>query len=105
MGLGRKTRLQEPQCAIIWSIFEHVRTALKSEEMITRFEMFTRLAAYYASNVSVPFDFVVANEAQDLSVAQLRFLAALGKYRGDSLFFCGEPGTTYIPATLFLEGS
>jgi superfamily I DNA/RNA helicase len=54
--------------------------------------MFTRLASFYATNVSVPFDFVVVDEAQDLSVAQLRFLAALGKYRGDALFFAGDLG-------------
>ena len=35
---------------------------------------------------------VVVDEAQDLSVAQLRFLAALGKYRGDALFFAGDLG-------------
>ena len=92
MRLGRKTRLKEPQRAIIWSIFERVRSALKSRELITRSEMFTRLASFYATNVSVPFDFVVVDEAQDLSVAQLRFLAALGKYRGDALFFAGDLG-------------
>ena len=92
MRLGRKTRLKEPQRAIIWSIFEQVKSALKSRNLITRSEMFTRLALFYATNVSVPFDFVVVDEAQDLSVAQLRFLAALGKYRGDALFFAGDLG-------------
>lgn len=92
MRLGRKTRLKEPQRAIVWSIFERVRSALKSRELITRSEMFTRLASFYATNVSVPFDFIVVDEAQDLSVAQLRFLAALGKYRGDALFFAGDLG-------------
>lgn len=92
MRLGRKTRLKEPQRAIIWSIFERVKSALKSRELITRSEMFTRLSSFYATNVSVPFDFVVVDEAQDLSVAQLRFLAALGKYRGDALFFAGDLG-------------
>ena len=92
MRLGRKTRLKEPQRAVIWSIFERVRSALKSRELITRSEMFTRLASFYASNVSVPFDFLVVDEAQDVSVAQLRFLAALGKDRGNSLFFAGDLG-------------
>jgi mRNA-degrading endonuclease RelE of RelBE toxin-antitoxin system len=92
MRLGRKTRLKEPQRAVVWSIFERVRSALKSRELITHSEMFTRLASFYATNVSVPFDFLVVDEAQDLSVAQLRFLAALGKYRGDTLFFAGDLG-------------
>jgi len=92
MRLGRKTRLKEPQRAKVWSLFERVRSALKSRQLITRSDMFTRLASFYASNVSVPFDFVVVDEAQDVSVAQLRFLAALGKYYGDALFFAGDLG-------------
>jgi mRNA-degrading endonuclease RelE of RelBE toxin-antitoxin system len=92
MRLGRKTRLKEPQRATIWSIFERVRAALKSRELITRSEMFTRLASFYATNVSVPFDFLVVDEAQDLSVAQIRFLAALSKSRVDALFFAGDLG-------------
>jgi superfamily I DNA/RNA helicase len=35
---------------------------------------------------------VVVDEAQDLSVAQLRFLAALGAGRSDALFFAGDLG-------------
>ena len=39
-----------------------------------------------------PFDFVVVDEAQDIGVAQLRFLAALGAERPDGLFFAGDLG-------------
>jgi superfamily I DNA/RNA helicase len=39
-----------------------------------------------------PFDFVVVDEAQDVSVAQLRFLAALGAGRTNSLLFAGDLG-------------
>jgi superfamily I DNA/RNA helicase len=60
--------------------------------MITRSEMFTRLASFYATNVSVPFDFLVVDEAQDVSVAQVRFLAAVGRSGGNSLFFAGDLG-------------
>ena len=35
---------------------------------------------------------MVVDEAQDLSVAQLRFLAALGAGRPDALFFAGDLG-------------
>src|SRR5579885_3154788 len=38
------------------------------------------------------FDFAVVDEAQDLSVPQLRFLAALGAGRPNSLFFAGDLG-------------
>ena len=35
---------------------------------------------------------LVVDEAQDVSIAQLRFLAALNRDRGDSLFFAGDLG-------------
>lgn len=90
--LGRKTRLKEPQRAVVWSIFERVRAGLKAQDLITHSEMFSRLASFYAGNVSLPFDFVVVDEAQDVSIAQLRFLAALGGDRGNSLYFAGDLG-------------
>ena len=39
-----------------------------------------------------PFQFVVIDEAQDVSVAQLRLLAALGSNRPNALFFAGDLG-------------
>jgi superfamily I DNA/RNA helicase len=90
--LGRKTRLKEPQRVIIWSIFERVRAELRQQGLITQSEMFTRLASFYTGNVSLPFDFMVVDEAQDLSIAQLKFLAAVGRLRPDSLFFAGDLG-------------
>lgn len=90
--LGRKTRLKEPQRAIAWSIFEKVKSALKTKQLITLSEMFSELAAFYATNVSRPFEYLIVDEAQDVSVAQLKFLAAIGKDRGNSLFFAGDLG-------------
>jgi superfamily I DNA/RNA helicase len=90
--LGRKTRLPEAQRAILWSIFEHVRDGLKTIGSITSAQMFTELAAALSSTNKVVFDYVVVDEAQDLSVAHLRFLAALGRERPNALFFAGDLG-------------
>jgi len=90
--LGRKTRLKEPQRAIAWSIFEKVKAALKAKQLITQSEMFTELATFYSTHVSRPFEFVIVDEAQDVSIAQLRFLGALGKDVPNSLFFAGDLG-------------
>jgi superfamily I DNA/RNA helicase len=90
--LGRKTRLKEPQRLIAWSIFEKVRVALKAKQLITLSEMFSELATFYSTNVSRPFEFIIVDEAQDVSIAQLRFLAALGTDSGNSLFFAGDLG-------------
>ena len=90
--LGRKTRLPEPQRAVLWSIFEQVRGELAAQKLVTHARLFTRLAAALADSKHPPFDFAVVDEAQDLSVAHLRFLAALGAKRPDALFFAGDLG-------------
>jgi mRNA-degrading endonuclease RelE of RelBE toxin-antitoxin system len=90
--LGRKTRLLEAQRLVLWSIFERVRAELRTRHLITYAEMFTSLATVLLKNKNVVFDFVVADEAQDLSVGHLRFLAALGDSRPNALFFAGDIG-------------
>ncbi|BBJ22705.1 3'-5' exonuclease [Candidatus Nitrotoga sp. AM1P] len=90
--LGRKTRLPEPQRVLLWSIFDAVRSALKSQGLVTRSAMFSQLAAQIVERKHPPFDFAVMDEAQDVSVAQLRFLATMGAWRTDALFFAGDLG-------------
>ena len=90
--LGRKTRLPEAQRAILWSIFEEVRAGLLSRQLVTRAGMFTKLAGVLSEDRHAPFDFAVVDEAQDLGVAHLRFLASLGRGRQDALFFTGDLG-------------
>jgi len=90
--LGRKTRLPEKQRAALWLIYEDLLNRLKSQGLITRASMFTRLAFQISENHSSPFDFAIVDEAQDVSIAQLRFLAALGVERTNSLFFAGDLG-------------
>jgi len=90
--LGRKTRLPEAPRAVLWSIFERVRAGLYERKLITHAELFTALAETLSAQKKVVFDFAVVDEAQDLSVAHLRFLAALGGGRPNALFFAGDLG-------------
>jgi hypothetical protein len=90
--LGRKTRLAEKQRAVLWSIFERVRAALDERGLLTEAGVFGRLAEHVGSAKHPPFEFTVVDEAQDIGVAELRFLAALGGGRPDSLFFAGDLG-------------
>ena len=90
--LGRKTRLPEKQRLILWSVFEKVWVALRGRGLITVAEMFARLAAHYEATAKPPFDYVVVDEAQDISVAQLKFLAALAAGQPNGLFFAGDLG-------------
>jgi mRNA-degrading endonuclease RelE of RelBE toxin-antitoxin system len=90
--LGRKTRLQEKQRVVLWSMFDHVRSMLKDRGMVTDSYMFSRLASQLAASKRPPFDFVVVDEAQDVSVSQLGFLAALTAKQPNHLFFAGDLG-------------
>ena len=91
--LGRKTRLSEKQRELLWSIFSRVRSALAEQGRLTEPGMFVRLAVKMAEEaVHPPFDFCVIDEAQDVGVAELQFLAALGGGRPNSLFFAGDLG-------------
>ncbi len=90
--LGRKTRLAEKQRLILWSVFETVRATLNESKLLTESTMIHRLAAKVAGLPRPTFDYVIVDEAQDVSIAELRFLAALGGDRPNSLFFTGDLG-------------
>ena len=59
--------------------------------MVTWPELFGRITTYLAAAKS-PFDFVVVDEAQDVGIAELRFLAAIGSSRPGGLFLTGDLG-------------
>ena len=90
--LGRKTRLAESRRAVLWSIFARVRDGLDERGLLTEPRMFRRLERHVAEGAHPPFEFCVIDEAQDIGVSELRFLAALGGGRADSLFFAGDLG-------------
>jgi len=90
--LGRKTRLQEAQRVVLWSIFARVRSSLGTRGLVTYPDVFSRVASKLRESKHPPFEFAVVDEAQDISVGQLRFLAALGAGRPNSLFFAGDLG-------------
>jgi superfamily I DNA/RNA helicase len=90
--LGRKSRLSEAQRKTIWDIFSRVRVQLEAVSLKTRSAMYTQLAGALAKARRPTFDYVVVDEAQDLGVAQLRFLAALGGAQPNALFFAGDLG-------------
>ena len=90
--LGRRTRLAEGNRKVLWGIFAGVRDELERRDLLTTAAMFGRLEAHFNQTPRSPFDYCVIDEAQDISVAELRFLAALSEDRANSLFFSGDLG-------------
>ena len=86
--LGRKVRMPAARRDAAWAIFEGVRAALSAQGIKTE----AQLAHDLAEAGALPFTHAVIDEAQDISVPELRLL---GKALGSSengLFFAGDIG-------------
>jgi hypothetical protein len=90
--LGRKTRIGGRQREILWAIFERVRAGLAERRLVTWADVFGALAARLEGGARRPFEHAVVDEAQDMGVAEIRFLAALAAGRPDGLFLAGDLG-------------
>ncbi len=91
--LGRQTRLPENRRQVLWSIFEQVQSGLKRTRLgHIRRHLQPNLRHTTTANHRSPFDFIVVDEAQDINVPQLKFLAALAGDRPNGLFFAGDLG-------------
>lgn len=90
--IGRKTRLGSVQREEAWAVFAFVRNRLSDRSLITLAQIYRSLCEGLATGRPIPFTHIVVDEAQDLSVAQVRFLAAISKLRADAAFLCGDIG-------------
>lgn len=83
--LSRKERLK------VWMIFEHFKkNRHKSNEYYI--DEAANLLVNYLNKMNLrPFDHVVADEVQDLSIVDLRFLRALVEMGPNDLFLVGDP--------------
>ena len=90
--LGRKTRLAEPQRATLWEIFSNVLGQLKSANKMTQAGAYARLIAKLEAGGTSPYQHIVVDEAQDISVMALRYLAAVASGTENGLFFAGDTG-------------
>jgi mRNA-degrading endonuclease RelE of RelBE toxin-antitoxin system len=90
--LGRKTRMGSKQRERLWEIFQQIHTWLRDRQQITGSGIFRQIADHFVATQDYPFNFIIVDEAQDMGIAELRFLAVLGTQYPDSLFFTGDLG-------------
>lgn len=91
--LGRRTRLGQVQRDAAWQVFTFIQERLRQRNVTTWAQLYARLAEWLTDqNGQLPFSHVVVDEAQDLSVAQARFLAAVGRRDKEAIFFTGDQG-------------
>jgi hypothetical protein len=90
--IGRRTRLGPLQREAAWGVFAFVLRRLAERRLVTWSMIYAALTSWLEGGGTLPFDHVVVDEAQDLTVAQVRFLAAAGQGRSDALFLAGDIG-------------
>lgn len=90
--IGRRQRLGRKQRERLWPVFSAIRRALSAQNRMTMAMVKDSVAEHYEAREKVAFTHVVVDEAQDLSVADLRMLAAIGGAQDDCLFFAGDLG-------------
>lgn len=88
--LGRKTRIGGSQREKLWSLFEYVWKTLKEKSLTTWSALFHELSQ--RDNLSTVYQHAVIDEAQDISVGELRFLSNLITTSENGLFFAGDLG-------------
>lgn len=90
--VGRRTRLGSQQREVMWEMGQAMRKQLEEREHITWATAFRRLTEAFTKSGDRPYDFLIVDEAQDLGVAELKFLATIGDRHAESLFFAGDGG-------------
>lgn len=90
--MGRKNRLGAKQRDRLWQVFDAARKRLAERGQLTTAGIFAAVTETYGKRPDKPFTHVVVDEAQDLGVAELRFLAAISPTKPDALFFAGDLG-------------
>jgi plasmid maintenance system killer protein len=90
--LGRKNRMSAKQRARLWPVFQAVRESLAQKGIGTWPRVLAELSAHFAGKAEKPFTHIVVDEAQDLGVAELKFLASIAPKSPDALFFAGDLG-------------
>jgi hypothetical protein len=77
--LGRRTRLRKEQRATVWEIFRRVIDELNRHGLITNAGVLRDVRlAIESTDMQPEYEFAVIDEAQDISILELQFVAALG---------------------------
>lgn len=101
--LGRKTRLPEPQRALLWAIFAEVCAALAGRKLPrTHAGLFTSLALTLSRSKHTPFDFAVVDEAQTSAWRTCTFWRRWGQ-SPRRIVFSGDLGQRIFQQPFFLE--
>lgn len=89
--VGRKKSLTRKQRAEVWRLKEKYEEKKRQRNMVDWQEAYNRAANHLNENDIHPYTNVIADEFQDFTNPQLRFLRALVKEGRNDLFLTGDP--------------
>ena len=88
-GLG--TRLNRPQRAAVWQVFEEYRRLLVEQGKLEWFDLVRQAREYLAAQGDIlPYRAIVVDETQDLHPEELRLLRQMVRHGPNDLFFVGD---------------
>lgn len=89
--IGRGKPITRKQKMEIWQLIELYVKKKIQDGYIDRAELFNKTAEYFNKQQIKPFKYIIADEIQDLSNVELRFLRSLVEAKGNDLFLVGDP--------------
>jgi ATP-dependent exoDNAse (exonuclease V) beta subunit/mRNA-degrading endonuclease RelE of RelBE toxin-antitoxin system len=89
--IGRTKPLTRKQRVEVWRLKEKYEELKQQRHVVDRLELFNMTANYLNENGIRPYSHVIADEFQDFSNPELRFLRALVKEEPNDLFLTGDP--------------
>lgn len=88
---GRSKALSVKQRMEVWKLVEQYVEEKQEQHYFDRSELFNKMAEYLNENNIHPFEHIIADEIQDFSNPELRFLRALAPEGPNDLFMVGDP--------------
>lgn len=88
---GRVKSITRKQKKEIWELVEKYNELKKNQNYIDRLELYNRVTNFFNSQSDKPFWAVIADEIQDLSNIELRFLRSLVTPKENDMFLVGDP--------------
>ena len=88
---GRTKPITRKQRVEIWKLKEHYEALKQERKKVDRLELFNMAANYMKEHQIHPYSHVIADEFQDFSNPELRFLRQLVAEGRNDLFLTGDP--------------
>lgn len=89
--VGRGKPISPKQRKEIWKLSTCFKELRKKQGVIDRLDFFNKVSDYLKENNIHPYDSVIADEIQDFSNPELRFIRSLVSDKSNDLFLVGDP--------------